>query len=112
MKLFKKNFYKHGRGSLRPIIAMDWKRRRVLEIQKNRCRSKISFHAQNVVLQALVSVLCVTGGMYAAQKRSIIVPLVAAPSAACSLSKLVVHETKRRRFKEILGDLERSYNEE
>ena len=78
----------------------------VIEYQKNRCREKIAHHTQNVVLQSFVSLFFVAAGLHYAQKKNIVVPLVAAPFAACSLSKLATHETKRRRYKEILEGLE------
>ena len=80
----------------------------IIEHQKARCREKIEFHARNVVLQSIVSLLCVGGGIYAAQKRNIIVPLILAPTAAASCSQLTKHEIKRRRYKEILDNLERN----
>ena len=104
----KKSFYKYRRGRLHPVTTLDWKRQRVLEIQKARCHAKIEFHTSNVILQTLVSILFLTGGAYAAHKKSIVVPMIAAPSAARSLSKLIPHEEKRRRYKEILKGLERN----
>ena len=83
-------------------------RRRILEYQKQKCRRNIDFHAKNVALQSIVSLLCVVGGTYAGQRRSIMAPLVLAPMAAVSCSKLATHETKRRRYKEILKSLERN----
>ena len=79
----------------------------IIECQKAKCREKIAHHTRNVVLQSFVSLFFVSAGIHYAQKRSVIVPLVAAPSAACSLSKLTTHEIKRRRYKEILEGLER-----
>ncbi len=89
-------------------MIYDLDRRRIIEHQKAKCREKISFHTQNVVLQCIVSFLCVVGGTYAGQKKSIAVPLILAPTAAASCSKLTEHEAKRRRYKEILKGLERS----
>lgn len=86
---------------------IDVEKRRIIEHQKAMCRSKIEFHTKNVILQSMVSFLCVTGAFYASQKRNIIVPLVLAPSAACSISKGVTHETKRRYYKKRLNSLER-----
>ena len=80
----------------------------IIEHQKARCREKIEFHTRNVLLQSMVSLLCVAGGVYAGTKKSIVVPLVLAPSAAASCSKLAEHETKRQRYKEILDGLERN----
>ena len=81
---------------------------RIIEHQKAKCREKIEFHTKNVILQSMVSFLCVCGGFYAGTKRSIVVPLVLAPGAVASCSKLTEHETKRRRYKEILNELERN----
>ena len=80
----------------------------IIEYQKARCREKIGFHKANVFLQSFVSLFFVSAGLHYVQKKSIVVPLVAAPSAACSLSKLATHETKRRRYKKILTELERN----
>jgi len=80
----------------------------IIEHQKARCREKIDFHTRNVILQSMVSFFCVVGGVYAGQKKSIVAPLVWAPVVAVSCSKLVKHETKRQRYKEILDGLERS----
>jgi len=80
----------------------------IIEHQKAKCREKIDFHTKNVILQSMVSFLCVAGGVYAGQKKSILVPLVLASATAASCSKLAEHETKRRRYKEILNELERS----
>ena len=88
-------------------MVMNLDRRRIIERQKIECREKIDFHTRNVVLQSFVSLFFVSAGIHYAQKRSVIVPLVAAPSAAYSLSKLTTHEIKRRRYKEILEVLER-----
>jgi Na+/H+ antiporter NhaD/arsenite permease-like protein len=82
--------------------------KRIVERQKQRCREKIDFHKKNVILQSMVSLMCVAGGIYAAQKKSIAVPLVLAPMAGASISKLASHETKRQRYKEILNELERN----
>ena len=68
----------------------------------------MEFHKKNVIVQSLISLICVTGGIYAGQKRSIMVPLVLAPSVSVSCSNLAKHETKRRRYKEILEGLERA----
>ena len=76
------------------------------EHQKTLCHEKIAFHRQNVCLQSAVSILCILWGLHAAQRQSILVPLIAAPSAAASLTKLVTHETKRRQYKNQLKELE------
>ena len=78
----------------------------IIEHQKARLRARIDLHKKNVILQSVVSFLCVAGGIYAGQKRSLLVPLVIAPCAATSFSKLAQHESKRRRHKEILDELE------
>lgn len=82
--------------------------KRIIERQKQRCREKIEFHKKNVILQSMVSLICVTGGIYAGQKKSTAVPLVLAPMAGASMSTLAKHETKRQRYKEILNELERN----
>ncbi len=82
--------------------------KKIVEHQKQRCRTKIDFHKKNIILQSMVSLMCVIGGVYAGQKKSIAVPLVLAPMAAASMSKLASHETKRQRYKEILNELERN----
>ena len=82
-------------------------RRRVVERQKAIYRKKIEFHKKNVILQSMVTILCVTGGIYAGQKRSIAVPLVLAPMASASFSKLAKHESKRRYYQETLNELEK-----
>ncbi len=91
-----------------PVIPSEWNRYRILEIQKARCRNKIKFHTENLILQSIISFLCVAGGIYAGQKRSVWVPLVLAPTAAASCSKLATHTAKRMRWKDILNDLERN----
>ena len=96
------------RGEYPPVTDTDWERYHFREIKKARCREKIAHHTRNVVLQSFVSLFFVSAGLHYAQKRSVVVPLAAAPSAACSLSKLATHETKRRRYKEVLNKLERS----
>lgn len=103
----KKDFYKYECGPLHPITSMDWKRRRIIEQQKERCRKEIRFHKQNVILQGIISFLCVAGSIYAGQKRSILVPLVLAPMAAASCSNLAKHEATRRHRQKILEELER-----
>ncbi len=104
----KKDFYKSEQAPLNPITSIDWKRRRIIEHQKAHCRDKIEFHTKNVILQSIVSFLCVAGGIYAGQKRSIVVPLVLAPCVTASCSTLAKHETKRQRYKEILNELEKA----
>lgn len=108
MDVCKKNFYKNQKSPQRPSIVMDWKRRRILEIHKARCREKIDFHTKKVVLQSLISLMCVSGGIYAGQKRSIVVPLILAPMLTASCSNLAKHEAKRHHYKEVLEGLERS----
>ena len=88
-------------------MICDLNKRRIIEYQKAKCREKIAFHAKNVVLQSMISFMCFIGGMYAGQKRSVWVPLFIAPTAAASVSKLATHESKRRRYKEILNELEK-----
>ncbi len=85
----------------------DLNTRHIIEHQKAKCRKKIEFHAKNMILQSIISFLCVCGGFYAGTKRSIVVPLVLAPSTIASCSTLAKHETKRRRYKEILNELEK-----
>jgi|GEM_PF-6796374 len=81
--------------------------KRIIERQKQRCRERMEFHRKNVILQSMISLMYVTGGIYAAQKKSIAGPLVLAPMAGASISTLTKHETKRQRYKEILNELER-----
>ena len=90
------------------VTPLDWDRYRVLEIQKARCRNKIEHHTRNVILQSVISLMCLAGGIYAGQKKSIIVPLILVPTAAESVKRLSTHETKRRHYKEILNGLERN----
>lgn len=82
--------------------------KRIIERQKQRCRERMEFHRKNVILQSMISLMCVTGGIYAGQKKSIAIPLVLAPMAGASMSTLAKHETKRQRYKEILNGLERN----
>ena len=77
------------------------------EHQKACCQEKVEFHKRGMILQAVVSLLCVAWAWDAAQQRSALVPLILAPSAAASLSKLAYHETKRRQYKAQLKKLER-----
>lgn len=80
----------------------------IIEYQKRHCRERIVHHTRNVVLQSMVSLMCLVYGTWEGQKNSVVVPLVVAPSAACSLSKLTEHETKRRYYKKILKNLEKN----
>ena len=89
-------------------MIQDLNRHRIIEKQTAKCREKMSFHAQNVILQSFVSLFFISAGLHYATKKNVVVPLVATPSAAFSLSKLVAHETKRRYYKEILKELERN----
>ena len=89
-------------------MIYEYDRRRIIERKKIQCREKIEFHKKNKALQLLVSFACVAGGIYAGQKESIIVPLVLAPTAAASCSKLIEHEIKRKHYEEILNRLERN----
>ena len=89
------------------VMIMDLERRRIIERQKAECREKIDFHAKNVILQTMVSFICLVGGAYAGYKKSIWVPLVIAPATAESVSRLSEHESKRRRYTKILKKLER-----
>lgn len=82
--------------------------KRIIERQKQRCRERMEFHRKNVILQSMISLMCVAGGIYAGQKKNIVVPLVLAPMAGASMSTLAKHETKRQRYKEILNGLERN----
>ena len=89
-------------------MTMDLKKRRIVEHQKAECREKIGFHTRNVVLQGFVSFFFISAGLFYAEKKSIMVPLVIAPSAACSLSKLATHETKRKYYKKTLHTFEKN----
>ena len=86
---------------------MDLEKRRIIERKKATCREKISFHTQNVVLQSIVSLMCLVGGAYAGQKKSVWVPLVIAPAAAVSISKMANHESKRKQYTKALRELEK-----
>ena len=88
-------------------MIMDLKRRRIIERQKAEYREKIKFHTLNVVLQSIISLMCVVGGTYAGTKRSIWVPLVLAPTAAESISILTKHEAKRKQYTKALNELEK-----
>lgn len=89
-------------------MFMDLERRRIIECQKAKCREKIDFHTKNVILQSIVSLLCVTSGFYAGTKKSIVVPLVIYPAASVSILKLTEHEAKRKKYQKLLNRLERS----
>jgi len=78
------------------------------EYQKANCHEKIAFHTKNVALQSVVSFLCIVAGLYAAQRQSVLVPFILAPSAALSLSKLSNHAASRRHYKNQLKQLERN----
>ncbi len=83
---------------------------RVREHQKAYCRERMKFHKENVILQGILSFLFVFGALHAGQKQSILVPLILAPSAAASLSKLAQHESQRRSYKKQLAALEKTNN--
>ena len=89
-------------------MITDLDKRRIIERQKAECREKIAFHTRNVVLQSMISCMCLIGGASAGYKKSIWVPLVIAPAASESVSKFSEHESKRRRYTKILNNLERS----
>ena len=89
------------------IFMLHIERMKIIEHQKTKCRRAIEQHTRNVVLQSLVSFVCIAGGMYGAHKKNIVIPLIAAPSSAHSLSSLMISEAKRRRYKDILENLER-----
>lgn len=78
------------------------------EYKKAQLRERITFHKQNIILQSILSILLVTGGIYAGQKKSILVPLILAPSAATSVSKLEQHTNHYRNNKRQLKNLERN----
>ena len=80
----------------------------IIECRKAKCREKIDFHVKNVVLQSIVTLMCVVGGTYAGQKQSIIVPLILAPTATESIKRLTKHEAKRRKYQKLLKRLERN----
>jgi len=73
---------------------------------KTFCRTRLAFHKKNMALQAVVSFLFIAAGLYAAQRKSALVPFVLAPSAMASLSKFDAHNSKRRFFKKHLESLE------
>lgn len=107
MKNVHKSYYKNH-TPVCPATFLDWNRHKILEIQKARCREKMGFHKRNVITQSIISLMCLSAGVYAGYKRSILVPLVLAPMASASCSTLAKHETKRQRYKEILNGLERN----
>ena len=86
---------------------MDLEKRRIIEREKMKCRERIDFHTKNVILQSMVSLMCVAGGVYAGQKKSIWVPLVLAPAVAGSCTELAKHESNRQRYTKILKRLEK-----
>lgn len=86
----------------------DYDRRRIIEHKKAVCREKIDFHKKNVILQSIITFLCVAGGTYAGQRKSIVVPLILAPMAGTSFSKFAKHESKRQYYKKTLEELERT----
>ena len=79
----------------------------IIERQKAKCREKIDFHTRNVILQSMISLMCVAGGVYAGTKKSIVVPLVLAPAVSASCTELAKHESKRQRYQKILNQLEK-----
>ena len=80
----------------------------ILEHQKAYLRQKIQFHKKNVLLQSALSALFIFGGIRAGQRKSVLLPLVFAPSAALAVTKLEHHEKQRRQYKKQLKNLERN----
>ena len=78
------------------------------EHQKALLHEKIEFHKKNVILQSLISLLLVTGGIYASQRKSAWLPIVIFPSMVASISKLEKHATQRHQCKQLLRYLERN----
>lgn len=76
------------------------------ECQKAQLREQINFHKNNMILQSLLALMFLTGGIYAAKRQSILVPIILAPSAGVSLDKLVQHTAQHRRYKQQLKSLE------
>ena len=107
MKNTHKSYYKKHMSAHSAAI-LNWNRYKILEIQKARCREKMSLHKKNVILQSMISLMCLSAGIYAGCKRSIVVPLVLAPAATASIKELTSHEAKRQRYKNILNNLERN----
>ena len=70
------------------------------ENQKAQLHEKINFHKNNMILQCLVSAMLVTGGFYASQRKSVLVPLIVAPSVGVALSKLSKHRNEYNRCKQ------------
>ena len=89
-------------------MMYEYDKRRIIERKKIQYREKLEFHTKNVILQAMVSLCCVTCGVYAGQRKNIIVPLVLAPMVSESVKTLTKHETERQRCKKVLNKLERS----
>ncbi len=79
----------------------------ILEHQKAYLEQKIQFHKKNVLLQGALSSLFIFGGIQAGQRKSVLVPLILAPSAVASVSKLGRHITQYQDFKKQLKNLER-----
>ena len=75
------------------------------EYKRAQLLEKINFHKSNMILQCVVSLMLVTGGLYASQRKSVWVPFIVAPSAGISLSKLAKHNTEYHRYKQQLKSL-------
>lgn len=78
------------------------------EQQKALLRDKIEFHKKNVILQGIISLLLVTSGIYASQRKSAWLPVVIFPSMVASMTKLEKHATQRRQCKQLLKYIERN----
>ena len=80
----------------------------ILEHQKAYLRQKIQFHKKNVLLQSALATLFIFSGIQTGQRKSVLLPLVFAPSAALAVTKLKHHEKQRRQYKKQLNNLERN----
>ena len=88
-------------------MITDLDKYKIIERRKAECREKIEFHTKNVILQSMISLMCLMGGTYAGNKKSIWVPLIIAPIAGASISNLSKHESKRQAYIKVLKKLEK-----
>lgn len=73
---------------------------RLAEAARKREKNKeeLSLCKQKIVLNSLMAIIWVTVGMVYAKKNSIVVPLLAAPSAAYAASQLAVNISRARKL--------------
>lgn len=72
------------------VCPHEWARRQY------KCQKQIQFHTKNASLQGLIGLAFLGFGWHYAQKHPVVVPLVAAPSAACAFSKSAASLAKRQ----------------